>query len=124
MRQRARKACLTCRKRKRKCDGEHPCRNCDVYEYQCVYERAPQRRRSTNGDGAPPQVESLAKLTEPSQQSPLSVSLDGSAPRSIHSATARTRGFLDLHKSRYFNKESSVSFPRSLAVELQTSNLP
>lgn len=58
-----------------------------------------------------------------SHASPASVSVEGRARRTTHSPV-RTRGFLDLLKSRYMNKESSVSFPRSLAVELQTPNLP
>jgi Fungal Zn(2)-Cys(6) binuclear cluster domain/Fungal specific transcription factor domain len=123
MRQRALKACLACRRRKRKCDGQKPCRNCDDYEYQCVYDYAVQRQHRSYENPAP-RMESAAKLTGMSQLSPMSAGVDGSTHRNTHPTTARTRGFLDLHKSRYFNKESCASFPRSLAVELQTSNLP
>lgn len=36
-RKRARKACVPCHKRKRKCDGEYPCGMCTTYEYLCCY---------------------------------------------------------------------------------------
>lgn len=50
-RQRARKACLPCRQRKRKCDVQYPCSMCTTYGYQCQYPRkftrTPSKRRKT-----------------------------------------------------------------------------
>ncbi|KFZ14990.1 hypothetical protein V502_05820 [Pseudogymnoascus sp. VKM F-4520 (FW-2644)] len=37
MRKRARKACIPCHQRKRKCDAEYPCGMCTTYEYNCRY---------------------------------------------------------------------------------------
>ncbi|KAH8670590.1 C6 zinc finger domain protein [Ilyonectria robusta] len=39
-RKRARKACIPCHQRKRKCDGEYPCGTCTTYEYNCTYAAA------------------------------------------------------------------------------------
>jgi hypothetical protein len=88
-----------------------------------VYDFAAQRHLSSNEHTAPG-IESTTNSTGMSQLSPETGSVERSVLRSTHFTTGRTRGFLDLHKSRYFNKESCASFPRSLAVELQTSNLP
>jgi hypothetical protein len=58
MRKRARKACIPCHQRKRKCDAEYPCGMCATYEYNCRYaddttgttsdgvHAAPRKRRS------------------------------------------------------------------------------
>lgn len=44
---RALKACLQCRKKKRKCNGRHPCRNCSNTNRECTYsEPAPKRSPS------------------------------------------------------------------------------
>ena len=42
-------ACLFCRRRKIKCDGEAPCRHCHRRCQECVYPTEP-RRRSVNKD--------------------------------------------------------------------------
>ncbi|KAK5024694.1 hypothetical protein LTS07_008540 [Exophiala sideris] len=123
MRQRARRACVACRRRKRKCDGQVPCRNCSDYEYRCVYEPTASRRFSLDESPRPASNVMPKPVGTDSQASPAFTNVEERAHRSPQSP-ARTRGFLDLLKSRYMNKESSVSFPRSLAVELQTSNLP
>src|SRR5271163_3507234 len=34
---RTKRACEPCRKRKRKCDGHHPCNQCLEYEYSCSF---------------------------------------------------------------------------------------
>ena len=122
MRQRARRACLACRRRKRKCDGQHPCKNCEDYEYQCVYHALGRQKHSLE-ESSRSNIEAAAKFAGTSQPSPPAASVE-TVHRRTNSASGRIRGFFDLHKSRYFSKESSVSFPRSLAIELQTSNLP
>ncbi|KAI1608220.1 C6 zinc finger domain protein [Exophiala viscosa] len=123
MRQRARRACVPCRRRKRKCDGQVPCRNCSDYEYRCVYEPTASRKFSLDESPMPASNVMPRPVGTNSQVSPAHTNVEERTHRSPQSP-ARTRGFLDLLKSRYMNKESSVSFPRSLAVELQTSDLP
>jgi hypothetical protein len=53
------KSCVTCRKRKVKCDKRHPCSNCNKAAIECVFPgpgRAPRRSRK------PPDTELLARL--------------------------------------------------------------
>lgn len=42
---RVKHACVPCKDRKRRCDGEHPCSTCTRYEYDCVYEESSRKRR-------------------------------------------------------------------------------
>lgn len=53
------RSCITCRKRKVKCDKRHPCSNCNRGAIECVFPgpgRAPRRTRK------PPDTELLARL--------------------------------------------------------------
>ncbi|KAK3173785.1 hypothetical protein OEA41_007117 [Lepraria neglecta] len=53
------RSCVTCRKRKVKCDKRHPCSNCNRAAIECVFPgpgRAPRRSRK------PPDTELLARL--------------------------------------------------------------
>ena len=53
------RSCITCRKRKVKCDKRHPCSNCNRAAIECVFPgpgRAPRRSRK------PPDTELLARL--------------------------------------------------------------
>ncbi|BDD55823.1 hypothetical protein MAP00_001307 [Monascus purpureus] len=43
-RQRTKRACETCKVRKRKCDGKDPCGFCLRYEYDCAYSANPRKR--------------------------------------------------------------------------------
>ncbi|KAA8645318.1 hypothetical protein EYZ11_009339 [Aspergillus tanneri] len=49
---RAKKACETCRLRKRKCDGRHPCAACVHYEYDCEYGTQPRKRPAPGSTSA------------------------------------------------------------------------
>ena len=53
------RSCVTCRKRKVKCDKRHPCSNCNKAAIECIFPgpgRAPRRSRK------PPDTELLARL--------------------------------------------------------------
>ncbi|KAL9600820.1 MAG: hypothetical protein Q9219_002958 [cf. Caloplaca sp. 3 TL-2023] len=53
------RSCITCRKRKVRCDKRHPCSNCNKAAIECVFPgpgRAPRRTRK------PPDAELLARL--------------------------------------------------------------
>ncbi|KAL8695075.1 MAG: hypothetical protein Q9218_000353 [Villophora microphyllina] len=53
------RSCVTCRKRKVRCDKRHPCSNCSKADIECVFPgpgRAPRRSRK------PPDAELLARL--------------------------------------------------------------
>lgn len=46
--QRSKKACISCRQRKRKCDGELPCGYCETNDHDCEYE---QKRKKVKRNG-------------------------------------------------------------------------
>ena len=53
------RSCVTCRKRKVRCDKRHPCSNCNKAAIECIFPgpgRAPRRSRK------PPETELLARL--------------------------------------------------------------
>ncbi|CAG7923647.1 unnamed protein product [Penicillium olsonii] len=43
--QRSRKACISCRQRKRKCEGEYPCTYCVRNEHECRYEKGRKKHK-------------------------------------------------------------------------------
>ncbi|OJJ69434.1 hypothetical protein ASPBRDRAFT_198106 [Aspergillus brasiliensis CBS 101740] len=54
IRRRTKKACETCKQRKRKCDGHEPCSFCLKYEYDCSYESQPRKKPSRPSIAKPP----------------------------------------------------------------------
>ncbi|RAK94181.1 hypothetical protein BO79DRAFT_261137 [Aspergillus costaricaensis CBS 115574] len=54
IRRRTKKACETCKLRKRKCNGHEPCSFCLKYEYDCSYETQPRKKPSKPSIARPP----------------------------------------------------------------------
>lgn len=54
VRQRIQRACVPCRKRKIKCDGNEPCAACSGYGYDCVYSDVANRPRGASSDVTSP----------------------------------------------------------------------
>ncbi|PMD61652.1 uncharacterized protein K444DRAFT_559815 [Hyaloscypha bicolor E] len=126
-RQRARKACLPCRQRKRKCDVQFPCSACSTYGYQCQYP-------ADDGPSAPFVGKSHASHVSPnSTASPFGSSPTKAAriarlerdetPESPESAVDH-QGILDPVKTRYMGLHSVMAFPRNLGLEFQSANPP
>ncbi|KAF5568204.1 hypothetical protein FPHYL_2895 [Fusarium phyllophilum] len=128
MRKRARKACVPCHQRKRKCDGEYPCDTCSSYGYNCNY-----ADDDANGYPPPP-AKRVSRVTdsgnssqvEPSPQeagasstknltvgSDTSTALDGTTPA----------GIFDEHKSRYAGASAAMAFPHVLGRALGFDSL-
>ena len=64
-RQRAKRACETCKLRKRKCDGHEPCTYCLRYEYQCTFKPHPRRKPAASRSSArPSEEEDLPKVSD------------------------------------------------------------
>ncbi|CAD6445767.1 1f46fd72-66f2-4bf3-81e6-fcd51f652c19-CDS [Sclerotinia trifoliorum] len=127
-RQRARKACIPCRQRKRRCDVEFPCSMCSRYGYNCRY----TDERSPTIPNLPPVRSILPGLTEMQHGFASSTtnptdgrqSIANTQPSSISSQNVVEQGILDPLKSRYMSQHSAVAFPRSLGVEFQSANPP
>ncbi|KAF8860119.1 hypothetical protein BDZ45DRAFT_672830 [Acephala macrosclerotiorum] len=123
-RQRARKACLPCRQRKRKCDVQFPCSMCTTYGYQCQYTEdtgpsAPfveKPGRASTGHSPVTERQVPVQITSPTTQS----SNQDSEPV----LSPSDRGILDPTKTRYMGLHSAMAFPRTLGLDFQSSNPP
>ncbi|KAH7141691.1 C6 zinc finger domain protein [Dactylonectria macrodidyma] len=134
-RKRARKACIPCHQRKRKCDGEFPCGTCTTYEYNCSYASAAAAddddTTNTTGGGVDTphpakrvclergsSMASRAAVTSPSPGSPSQGErspreADGD-PSTKKSRTTTPGGIFDEHKSRYAGASAAMAFPHIL----------
>ncbi|KAJ5827294.1 Transcription factor [Penicillium robsamsonii] len=144
-RKRARKACIPCHQRKRKCDAGYPCGTCTTYEYNCRYA---DDNTTSNADGsihAPLQAErvsanggsSMVNRTAATSRSPDSWSYVARDPRGADSssksptviagtsaATATATGIFDEHKSRYTGASAAMAFPHILSAALGSGSPP
>ncbi|QSZ29822.1 hypothetical protein DSL72_004340 [Monilinia vaccinii-corymbosi] len=125
-RQRARRACIPCRRRKRKCDVEFPCSMCTRYGYDCQYpdEHNPSKpnlssvRLRTLLPGLDEMRHDLAH-EQPQGKASTVQTTPSASPRNVVD-----QGILDPLRSRYMSQHSAVAFPRSLGVEFQSANPP
>lgn len=135
MRQRAKRACLSCRRRKRKCDGLLPCGHCTEFEYHCDYDGFSPRKATSNdartsisnpaefADWTP---EAHKSQTMPARSGNPNGHSKGMANNSANPNGRSTPwyGYLDSSKSRYMSKQSSIAFPRALGIDLQSPQPP
>ncbi|RDL36315.1 uncharacterized protein BP5553_05667 [Venustampulla echinocandica] len=105
-RKRARRACIPCRKRKRKCDGNHPCRMCNNYGYVCSF-------TPDNSSLEQFAASTLSGAREQSSRSQATVGVtSGKALLDLDT------GVFDEEKSRYVGSSSAVAFARVFGLEL------
>ncbi|KAK4864767.1 hypothetical protein LT330_001390 [Penicillium expansum] len=146
-RKRARKACIPCHQRKRKCDAEYPCGTCTTYEYNCRYADDDTTGIAGGGIHAPPaQAErvsvdggsskgSRAAATSRSPDNRPYVAggprgADGSSSKSptgiaaSSAATPTAAGIFDEQKSRYAGASAAMAFPHILGVALGSDGPP
>lgn len=128
-RKRARKACIPCHKRKRKCDGEYPCGMCTTYEYNCCYaDDNTTTKHLTLGDRDSVTTSHAATASSPDSQI-RTRETDGSSVTSpaVVSASENTPagvGVFDEHKSRYAGASAAMAFPHILGVALGFDSPP
>ncbi|KAL6874622.1 N-terminal binuclear Zn cluster-containing protein [Trichoderma longibrachiatum] len=111
---RAKKACIECRRRKRKCDGVFPCSMCTHYQYNCGFDgeivtRGLQQKRP---------YDALLESGEGSQYVISETPEEASRPSTL------VRGIIESAKRRYMNQNSAVAFPNQLGVELESAHPP
>lgn len=124
-RKRARKACIPCHQRKRKCDTAFPCGMCTTYEYDCRYADEGTIDAAGNGVLIPP----LAKR----------VSLDGESRLTNRKPTGTREaegtplkeiispgnsGIFDAQKFRHSGASAAMAFPHILGVALGSDSPP
>ncbi|CAM1504853.1 Fc.00g024440.m01.CDS01 [Cosmosporella sp. VM-42] len=141
-RKRARKACIPCHQRKRKCDAEYPCGMCTTYDYNCRYAADDDDTTGATGGGvhAPPPAKRVSldggssmagraaaisrshgsrsqverNPREADGSSTKSPTLGAGASTATTTATATPAGIFDEHKSRYAGASAAMAFPHIL----------
>ncbi|KAH7319183.1 hypothetical protein BKA65DRAFT_609142 [Rhexocercosporidium sp. MPI-PUGE-AT-0058] len=142
-RQRARKACLPCRQRKRKCDNEFPCSMCTTYGYQCQFspddsptaafvEKVGSSSNNNNRNGPGPRNSPVTLPQIQTHEWPYSpgarpsVAREVDTPSSARSSVAAPAVLvlLDPMRRRFMGLHSVTAFPRSLGLDFQSANPP
>lgn len=130
-RKRARKACIPCHQRKRKCDTEYPCGMCTTYDYNCRYADDDDHTTGIAGGGVhvlPPAkrvgLGGRSHLMSRSQAEQRPHEVDGSSTKSPTVAVSASGGIFDEHKSRYAGASAAMAFPHILGVALGSDSPP
>ncbi|KAL4792930.1 hypothetical protein BDV19DRAFT_367353 [Aspergillus venezuelensis] len=150
-RKRARKACLPCHARKRKCDTVYPCTMCTTYGYTCHYakeetghiqpahDNALRRLNSQRGgptaDGkgcsmkgaraAPSHSHSPALGSQSHRErAPDSYPAQGSSIQSPATVAGASPGIFDEQKFRHSGASSAMAFPHILGAAFGSENPP
>ena len=113
-RQRTIKACLPCRRLKRKCDGERPCSKCARFKYDCHYQQG-KGSSVTNVVGGGDSVVHIA--------------VDKATPKvtgttGLGETESVDHSILDPEKARYFDASSAIAFPRLLGIQFGANTAP
>lgn len=123
IRQRVRKACEPCRRRKVKCDSGDPCSLCVGYNYTCIYANG---RVSTSGVRSPvPAVSQLQKRFSV-DSSPHAITTTETELQKQLYVVEEDRQFSTTRASntRFTRVDSAIAFPRSLGISLNADELP
>ncbi|KAI9923743.1 hypothetical protein ASPWEDRAFT_45678 [Aspergillus wentii DTO 134E9] len=122
-RKRARKACIPCHQRKRKCDTMYPCDMCTTYGYNCKY----TDDSTTGAIPTPPpakrvSLDSESRLTSRSHMERDRREGDGSSTKSP--LAGASPGIFDAQKFRYSGASAAMAFPHILGVALGSDSPP
>ncbi|RJE22313.1 hypothetical protein PHISCL_05357 [Aspergillus sclerotialis] len=122
-RKRAKKACIPCHHRKRKCDGEYPCGTCTTFQYTCRYDDDTTGTAGGAGHTAAPHK----RLILDSSSSTASGASKPHAVRAPHagdSLSTKAPGIFDEQKSRYTGASAAMAFPHILGLALGSDSPP
>ncbi|KAE8421083.1 C6 zinc finger domain protein [Aspergillus pseudocaelatus] len=138
-RKRARKACIPCHQRKRKCDTVYPCGMCTTYVYDCRYTEDDIADTTGGGVLYPPSakrvsLEGESRLTNqaPSARNPGSWSHIERSSREAGSSSTKSPtvvagaspGIFDEQKFRHSGASAAMAFPHILGVALGSDSPP
>ncbi|TVY14243.1 Protein RDR1 [Lachnellula arida] len=134
VRQRSRRACAPCRKRKIKCDGDDPCAACTGYGYNCIYaERQGQASPKPPGLGsattasiATPNSNGITISSNATEAPPLQ--RDDApylvAESRVPAADANGALLYQSIKTRSTTSSSAIAFPAKLGISLGVAEPP
>lgn len=115
-RRRARKACIPCHQRKRKCDTVYPCGMCTTHGYNCAY---------TDGHRPPPAKRTNLERDEGSLNRGQIEPVDSPAQTPLPAvAVGPSPGIFDEQKFRYSGASAAMAFPHILGVALGSESPP
>ncbi|EAW20383.1 C6 zinc finger domain protein [Aspergillus fischeri NRRL 181] len=138
-RKRARKACIPCHQRKRKCDTMYPCAMCTTYGYNCRYTDddttdttgdavliSPAAKRvSLDGENRPMNKAATARsLGSRSHIVRGSHEADGSSTKSPTVVDSASPGIFDEQRFRHSGASAATAFPHVLSVALGSDSPP
>lgn len=138
-RKRARKACIPCHQRKRKCDTVYPCGMCNTYGYNCRYTDdnttgamgggvpIPPPAKRVSLDGESRLARRAATDRSPSSRSHMEQDRregDGSTMKSPTVVAGASPGIFDEQKFRYSGASAAMAFPHILGVALGSDSPP
>ncbi|KAJ5811903.1 C6 zinc finger domain protein [Penicillium riverlandense] len=138
-RKRARKACIPCHQRKRKCDTVYPCGMCTTYGYNCRYADDDITETTGGGGFIPPSAKRVSldgesRLTsrDPtacnsgsrSHMERDSREADGSSTKSPTVVGGAFPGIFDEQKFRHSGASAAMAFPHILGVSLGSDSPP
>ncbi|KAL3427882.1 fungal specific transcription factor domain-containing protein [Phlyctema vagabunda] len=142
---RARNACDSCRKRKRRCDGKQPCGECVGYEFDCAFDgsQGGRRRRTRltrreDHEGAEsltspvarpnaigePDVLRDAVVDDDARDDLPGARLDQDDVVAKRREAQRGLSVWEPYKCRFMSASSAIAFPRSLGLEMEMANPP
>ncbi|PCH01558.1 Transcription factor [Penicillium occitanis (nom. inval.)] len=128
-RKRARKACIPCHQRKRKCDTAYPCGMCTAYGYNCRY--ADDETADIGGAGSAKRVvldgESRLTTHSPGSRSHMervSHEADRLSTKSPTVVSGTSPGIFDEGKFRHSGASAAMAFPHILGKALGSNDPP
>ncbi|KAG2414595.1 hypothetical protein HFD88_003786 [Aspergillus terreus] len=114
-RKRARKACIPCHQRKRKCDTVYPCDMCTTYGYNCRYTDDSTTGTMDGGEDPPPTKRSSLGESRLTSRAPME------RDRREGDADA---GIFDEQMFRYSGASATMAFPHILGMALGADSPP
>ncbi|KAJ5556333.1 C6 zinc finger domain protein [Penicillium frequentans] len=138
-RKRARKACIPCHQRKRKCDTLDPCGMCTTYGYDCRYPDDNNNSTMSRGVPVPPPAKCISLddenrlMSRPAIDRSPSIRFhmerdrregDGSSTNSPTVDSGASPGIFDAQKFRYSGASAAMAFPHILGVALGSDSPP
>ncbi|EAU32964.1 predicted protein [Aspergillus terreus NIH2624] len=114
-RKRARKACIPCHQRKRKCDTVYPCDMCTTYGYNCRYTDDSTTGTVDGGEHPPPTKRSSLGESRLTSRAPME--------RDRREGDADT-GIFDEQMFRYSGASATMAFPHILGMALGADSPP
>lgn len=111
--QRPKRACISCRQRKRRCDGEHPCTYCFRNRHECEYETSRKRAKHHHQPQSQPQQQPHTQ-TQPLVHQP--------TPHSDHGTIAGDKE--DSWQLRLLEANWPAHFVRQLGLRINPGLAP